>query len=211
MNKHHPRLHRQRWLFIIVVLLAVVLGRDRAWAGWLAAPARQTVPMTPPPTWTPAAPATPVPPRPRPTQPSPEATPVPQAQPWLWLTVDPHIAAPGMAITARIEVRNIGGATMHDAIATLDIPDLPSWLRIVSYEISTGTMTVGAERIEWRLGALGAGAEAFCTLTGSISLDAPPNRDIELAATFGAPASGAIQDQAIISLPWALLPEAGGP
>jgi hypothetical protein len=207
----HPRPPRGLGLLVVLVLLTLLVAADHAWAGWLAAPVRQTVPMTPPPTWTPVAQATPLPPRPRPTQPPPEATPVPQAQPWLWLTADPHIAAPGNTVTVRLEVRNIGGSTMDDAIATLDIPDIPPWLRVISYEVSAGSIGMGTERLEWRLGALGAGAEAVCVLTGSIALDAPPGRDIELLAEFGAPASGVIQDRAIVSLPWALLPEAGGP
>ncbi len=210
-SPHHPRPPRGLGILVVLLLLAMVVGGDRAWAGRLAAPLRQTVPMSPPPTWTPVAQATPVPPRPRPTQPPPEATPVPQAQPWLWLTVDPHIAAPGMAVTARLEVRNIGGSTMHDAVATIHSANIPTWLRIASYEVTAGSLGMGAERLEWRLGALGAGAEAVCVLTGSIALDAPPGRDIELLAEFGAPASGSLQDRAIVSLPWALLPEAGGP
>ncbi len=206
----HPRPPRGLATLAVLVLLALLWGGDTSWAGWLTAPVRQTVPMTPPPTWTPVAPATPVPPRPRPTQPPPEATPVPQAQPWLWLNVEPHIAAPGMTVTARLEVRNIGGSTMHDAIATLESANIPTWLRIDSYEISAGSIAMGAERLEWHLGAMGAGAEAVCVFTGSIALDAPPGGELELLAKFGASASGAIQDRALISLPWALLPEAGG-
>ncbi len=110
---------KQHYFVGLLLLLAIVWASSTstAWAMSLESPLRQTVPLTPPATWTPIAPTTSPTSAPT-TAPRPTAVPQPTdapveegyAQPWVTLEDTFFEIAPGDLVELNIMVENVGTA-----------------------------------------------------------------------------------------------------
>ena len=197
-----------KWLVgpFLVLLAASFLYHDLpAWASYVAAPQRQTVPMTPPPTWTPVVDlGVPVPTQPPPEPKPPEqATPVPEADPWMWLGVEPTIVGPGSEVALRLELENVGGAPLEGAILVLAEPAL---LRFVNVRASLGEVQAGASPPNWEAGTIQAGAGGVLEISAVVASDALPDNTIPLSATLTWADGQETSNEIVLVLPWALLP-----
>lgn len=201
---------RVRILVCCFVATLVMLGTWRsriAWAGTLAKPQRQTVPLTPPPTWTPVPPpVTPAPTRPARVPPRP-ATPSAGAEPWLDLSVVPSIVAPGSRVTCTVQLANVGGSAMNDARVTLE---LPPWLVLGDLRATTGSVRVDGLELGWLPDPVGAGDALTFEAHLVVSEDAPPATSALLEALLTWAGGSDRSNQEELELPPVLLPETGG-
>ena len=199
---------------VVAALLVAATQGPAAWTASLAAPQRQTVPLTPPPTWTPEAPTATAtqrsaPPAPPPTATSApdQATPEPRPRPWLWLEATPDVIGPGSQVMLRVELVNVGDAPLAEAALTLS--QTPLVLRELRWEPAGDDVRLEADKLVWRPRSLEAQQRAVLLISGVVPGSARPGGQVvvraELAWPEGAPASGEVS----LSLPRALLPETG--
>ncbi|MFH1086916.1 MAG: hypothetical protein V1772_14300 [Chloroflexota bacterium] len=200
------------WMLGLVASLALLglwgLGQGMtAWASALARPGRQTVPLTPPATWTPSVPApgrTATPPPPRPTRRPAGTTALPQ--PWLELEAAPAVVAPGMDVALQVNVVNLGAAPWGGGTVTLEVSDLLRDLRLGPL---TGSASWQGRALIWRLEELAPEASAVLELRATVAQEALPDGRIPVWASLVAPATDALTREAAFELPWAPLPAAG--
>ena len=122
------------------------------------------------------------------------------------LSASPLIAGPGALVTIRLELHNIGGEALEDARVQIDQSDT---LAFRSGRASTGSARVSGSALLWTPGSLASGQGAVLEIRALVSPDALPGRNISLAALFSWSGGQLTSNEATISLPWALLPEAG--
>jgi hypothetical protein len=209
--------HWTQWAFFLVcVFVALGMVVPAAWARPQSVPARQTVPMTPPPTWTPNRPTRPTtePTRPRPPTAEPitpsstgEANNPPQAKPWLGVSAKPLVAQPGTSVAILVEVQNLGDGSLENA--TIVLPLHPS-LTFQGVQASLGQAQLGPDGITWTPGSLGGHAGGTLQLAVVIVPDALPGTNVALRATLTWPGGQVQSNEWPLTLPAALLPEAGG-
>lgn len=191
---------------------------------------RQTVPLTPPATWTPAAPAAP-PPEPTVPQPPDHATalppaeepdPVPTAlpgpaeptqalpapsdaaaaQPWLGLSARPQIIAPGDVVTLRLELVNLGPGDLAPATVTLGpVPHLT--LR------PSGSARVVAGELRWSAPRLAAGEGAVVEVQAVVGGGLLPGEEMVFLGGLAWGGAEVESNEALILAPQAPLPEVG--
>ena len=198
--------HRKLVGWLLAALLGVFLPSRSTpiWARSLAAPHRQTVPMTPPPTWTPDKPAAPTP---SPTRPKPTPQPAPVPVPWMAFGAEPTVIAPNSRVVLRLELANVGGAPLLDARVTLDEPlEVP----YTTIRVSLGEVDVETSRVIWSPGPLAAGAGGTIEIVGLVADDVLPDGTIPLRAEMSAPGVQSQVQEIALTLPRALLPDAGG-
>jgi len=205
-----------RWAFLAICLV-VVLGMvvPAAWARPRSSTSRQTVPSTPPPTWTPSAPkeATERPTKPQPptaapttTVPAGEPTQQPVAKPWLGLSAEPLVVQPGASVSILLELQNLGDGSMGNA--TITLPQHPS-LSIEQAQASLGRAEIGMDGIRWVLGPVGAHGVATLQLAAVVGPDVVPDSEILLSAVLVWPGGQLQSNEWRLSLPPALLPAVG--
>ena len=207
---------RLRWARLaLIAFLLFLLGRELpAWANPAARPPRQTVPRTPPPTWTPEVPlaaptSPPTPPEPpqRPT-PAPDETPLLAPEPWLGLSAEPLLLGPGSQVILRLRLENIGTASLAGARLVLPRPPV---LHFTTVRLSTGQVSFGPPGLTWEPGPLESGAGQWLEITALLAEDVLPDGLIPLQATLTWPEGHLVSNALALTLPWALLPEAGEP
>ena len=206
---------RRKWMYLLgMALLLFVLAHELpAWARPAVRPSRQTVPMTPPPTWTPnlppaaptAPPTLPEPPQ-RPT-PAPGETPLLAPEPWLGLTAEPQLVGPGSQVTLRLRLENIGTAALAGARLLLSRPPV---LHFTTVRLSAGQVSLDPPGLTWEPGPLEAGAGQWLEITALVAEDALPDGSITLQAILSWPEGQVASNPVALTLPWALLPDAGG-
>lgn len=195
-------------LWLLLALLTVLwVWRDPAvWATSLAKPQRQTVPLTPPATWTPTSPGvTPGPTRSRP-KPTRRAIPSQEAEPWLELVLSPTIGGPGSAVAATIVLENLGGAPLTGAQVTL--PGSPI-LEYLFARASSGQVRLMGNQLLWQPDAVEGGERHELQINLVVSEDALPDTTLLMQATVTWPGGEASSNEVTLILPWALLPETG--
>lgn len=181
------------------------------WAG--SAVSGQTVPRTPPPTFTATPSATPLV---QPTNtPLPTATatfppnvptPTPQADPVIGWTIDRAWAGPGDVLTARCTVFNRGGAIANGTEAVITFP---AWLLIDDVALSQGSATQAPGRIAGVLGSIPPQITASVTVRLRVPQDADPGQNISLSAFATYDRGIRIAQDVSVGLPPALLPNTG--
>jgi hypothetical protein len=205
-----------RWaFFLLCVFIALSMAVPAAWARPYSSPQRQTVPMTPPPTWTPSRPTTPTeqptrpqPPTPGPTAPSPtgESTQPRMASPWLGLSAEPFVVQPGMPVSVLLELQNLGDGAMENA--TITLLSHP-YLLFEGVRTSLGQAQLGSAGVSWTPGPLGERGGGTLQVTAVVGPDALPDTSILLSATLSWPGGQVESNELQLSLPAALLPAVG--
>jgi len=200
---------RGNLLWLLVALLTIVWAfRDPAsWGPALAKPQRQTVPLTPPPTWTPQAAArepTPTQARPRPPTRSPDRQ---EALPWLGLSLEPGVAGPDSTVVLTVELANVGGAPLTNARVVLPGATV---LAFLNARASSGRLELAGAQLVWLPEAMEPRATQTLLVNMRVSRDAPPDSRSLLSASVTWPGGELASNEAELVLPWALLPEAGG-
>lgn len=198
----------------VTALLVVAVKGPPAWANSLAAPHRQTVPLTPPPTWTPVGPPATATPRPARPAPPPTATPAPEQgtaeprpQPWVWLEAMPGVVGPGSQVTVRVELVNVGNAPLAGTVLTLQ--QAPLVLRELQWEPASGDVRLEADGLVWRPHTLEAQQRTVLLVSGVIAREARPGSQVVVRAELAWPEGTSLSNEVTLSLPRALLPETG--
>ena len=186
---------------LLVVLTGLALGKQ-TWASVVLAPQRQTVPLTPPPTWTPEAPAVPKATRPQPPAPDDEQRQSEGANPWLGLSVDPQLVAPGMVSTLSVQLLNQGSGELADALVTMQ---LPRELVYVDGSTASGSLEHNAGTVLWAV-RVAAQGESRLQVRVRVGDDVLPDRQIEFQAQLAWPSGEVSSNMGALKLPWALLP-----
>jgi hypothetical protein len=123
---------------VLLVGLVLFLGREATtWASPLAKPGRQTVPLTPPATWTPnvqVAPTAAQPTRP----PSADRSGTVGPYPILTVQADPTVLSPGQVSVISVALTNSGNGPLSEAVVTLTQPGL---LRLTRSRAAGGSGT----------------------------------------------------------------------
>ena len=194
------------WLLVALLVIIWTMRDPAVWATSLANPQRQTVPMTPPPTWTPQVTA--VSPRPTRTKPEPPRrdTPSPQADPWLGLRADPEVIGPGSAVVITIEAQNLGRAPLNGARVTFVAPPL---LTYTFARASSGQVQLVGSDLGWQTGDIGPGESPVLEIHLVVSEEALPEQSIPVRASMTWPGGQVTSNEGLLVLPWALLPETG--
>jgi len=176
--------------------------------------AGQTVPRTPPPTWTrtrtaaPPVTETPAPPPAATATLAPGApTPVPQPDPAVSLTIAPAFGGPGDVIRFTVRLRNDGSAAATNLTVALPWPDP---LLVLALSASAGEVSAGSSEFVWRLGQLAPGAEAVWTLQAQIAADAMPDQVLRYRARLSFDGGLRESEERTLLLPWTRLPATGG-
>ena len=180
-------------------LALTLLGLALPWG----AASGQTVPRTPPPTWTrtprpvtPFAPTeTPLPTW-TPTLAPGAPTPIPLANPALALRVSPEVVGPGMVVRLVVQAINHGSAPAEGAEMSLEVP-WPLALR-------------DPQRSTMPLGALRPGEAAEWLVEATVQSDARPGQELSCQAALSYRGGRVVSNAVTITLPPALLPAAGG-
>ena len=198
-----PRTHQRLLLAgLLLVLVGLALGKQ-AWASSLLSPQRQTVPLTPPATWTPEASATREPTKPQPPTPDDEQRqPAEGPNPWLGLSVDPQVVAPGMVSTLRVRLLNQGNGQLADALATMQ---LPRELVYAGGSTTGGSLEHNAGTVLWSV-RVAAQSESMLEVRVRVGDDVLPDRQIEFQAQLAWPSGRVSSNMGALKLPWALLP-----
>lgn len=197
-----PRRERA-WTLALALLAGLSLALLGLALPWGAVQG-QTVPRTPPPTWTRTPP--PVTPAPPPTDPPPPTwtatplpgapTPIPRPNPALSLSVSPEFAGPGDVVRFVVRAVNYGDAAAVDAELSLEVP----WPLAVRGE-HRATRTLGAlqprEAIEW-------------VVEATVERDARPGQRLTFQAALRYRDGRLLSNGVALELPPALLPAAGG-
>ena len=186
---------------LLLVLAGQVLGRG-AWASGVLAPQRQTVPLTPPPSWTPETPVGPIATRPQPPAPEDEESESEGANPWLGLSVAPQLVAPGVEVTLRVQLLNQGKGELSDAIVAMT---LPRELEYAGGSASSGLLEHTAGSVLWAV-RVAAQGESMLEVRARVRDDVLPDRQIEFQAQLTWPSGGVSSNVGVLELPWALLP-----
>ena len=195
---------------LAICLLALVLGiglvRSRdAWASPAAKPHRQTVPMTPPPTWTPVpGPSQATTTREPRSAPRP-ATPVAGALPWLDLDSDSFVVGPGSEVLLALVLENLGGASLSGATISLTVPP---WLVPERIE-AEGQTSVSGFVVTWLPPQIEPGAREQATIRGSVTDLVPPDTQTVLQASVAWTGGVSDGNEITLSVPWLLLPDTG--
>jgi len=198
-----PRRHQRLLLVgLLLALLGLALGKQ-AWASSLLSPQRQTVPLTPPATWTPEASATRKPTKPQPPTPDDEQRqPAEGPSPWLGLIVDPQVVAPGMVSTLRVRLLNQGNGELADGLVTMQ---LPRELTYAGGSMASGSLEHNAGSVLWAI-RVAAQSESMLELRVRVEDDVLPDRRIELQAHLAWTDGVVSSNTGALELPWAMLP-----
>ncbi len=206
-----------RWaFFLLCVFVAVGMAVPAAWARPQNRALRQTVPMTPPPTWTPSSPVGPTerptrpqPPTSEPATPSPAGEPTrpPGARPWLGLSAEPLVAEPGTAVLILLELQNLSDGSLENA--TITLPGY-SALSLQGVQTSLGQAQFSPDGVTWTPGPLTGHGGGILQLAAVVGPDALPGTQMLLQATLVWPGGQVQSNGWPLSLPAALLPDAGG-
>jgi hypothetical protein len=191
---------------ICVVGLILFLGREAtSWASSLAKPGRQTVPLTPPATWTPNVPAAPTAAQPtRP--PSADRSGSTGPYPVLALQANPTVLSPEQTSVISVALSNSGNGPLSEAMVTLTQPGL---LRLTRSRMSNGTLELGPSQLVWRPGSVAPGETATLELDMVLSAEALPDRQLLVSGTLVWPGGEDLVADMALNLPWALLPATG--
>ncbi len=198
---------------MIISCALLALGLD-AWSLTWQTASGQTVPRTPPPTFTRTFTPTP---RVTPTHtPLPTATytlvpgaptPVPRPDLFIALAAKPGIAGPGNLVTFTCQVGNRGNAPANNLTASLSIP----WpLAIQDVSLPKGQFRFDANEATISLDSLQPGEEIAITLRARVQENASPGKTLRYRAQLTSTGGERESNEVIIELPWALLPATGG-
>ena len=200
---NRPRAHQRLLLAgLLLVLMGLALGKQ-AWASSLLSPQRQTVPLTPPATWTPEALATREPTKPQPPTPDDEQRqPAEGPRPWLGLSVGPQAMAPGMVSTLRVQLLNQGNGELADALVTMQ---LPRELVYAGGSMASGSLEHHAGSVLWAI-RVAAQSESMLELQVRVGDDVLPDRRIELQAHLTWPGGVVSSNTGTLQLFLSLLP-----
>lgn len=207
---------RGPWWFVALIICGAIFllaSFDTGGFTWGLA-AGQTVPRTPPPTWTRTRTAAPpetesptLPPTATATLAPGAPTPVPQPDPAVSLNVTPYFGGPGDIIRFTVRLRNHGSAVATGLTVTLPWPDP---LFVLALSASAGEVSAGSGEIVWRLGQLAPGAEAVWTLQAQIAADAMPDQVLRYRARLSFDGGLRESEERMLLLPWTRLPATGG-
>jgi hypothetical protein len=120
----------------------------------------------------------------------------------------PQVVGPGSEIKVRLELANVGNAALQDA--TIDLPFGASVLQPIRWQATTGRVRETDKGLTWRPGVLVAGADAVLLVDAVVSAAALPDSEITLQAALRGLDGVATSNEIVITLPWTLLPAAGG-
>lgn len=198
-----------KWCLVVCLLalcFGIGLARSRdAWASSLSKPHRQTVPMTPPPTWTPVpGPSQPTATREPRRTPRP-VTPVADALPWLDLESDSLVVGPGSEVSLTLILENLGGSPLSGATVSLDVP---AWL-LPELTAAEGQTSVSGFTATWLPPQLEPGGRLQATVRCSVTDQAPPDTQAVLQAWLTWPGGDSQSNEVLLRLPWLLLPDTG--
>ena len=202
--------------WLAIGLLGVLLAlAGAAWSGLSSGiVSGQTVPRTPPPTFTATPSATSqVPPThtPRPTSTATFVPGQPTLTPWpdplIELHVSPSVVGPGDVVVYRGQVVNRGGAPATGAQISLGIP---SPLSIQGANASMGTVDADSHALRIDLAALDPGAAWTFEVRAVIQANALPGQTVASRARLTYRAGARESGQVTVHLPPALLPATGG-
>ena len=187
---------------LLIVLAGLALGKQ-TWASVVLAPQRQTVPLTPPPTWTPVVTVVIEPTKPRPPTRTAEQTPVSEEpDPWLGLSVSPQIVAPNMEAVLHISLVNQGGRTLTAGQVSLQLPEA---LVYVGGEASNGAIGHDAGMVRWTV-QVAAQSESALEIRVRVAEAALPEQRLEVQADLAWPGGTVSSNSGVLALPLALLP-----
>ena len=192
--------------------ILLIAGFD-AWGLTWQTVSGQTVPRTPPPTFTPTRTATP---RVTPTHtPLPTATatlqpgaptPVPKADLFITLEVRPRIVGPGQLVTFACQVVNRGNAPGTEVEISLSI----AWpLAVEDASSSKGTVRQDGQESIVSLDDLPPGEDVAITLRTRVQQNASPGRILRYRAQLRFKEGSGESNQAELELPAAVLPATG--
>ena len=191
---------------VVALLLAVCLGGGaRIWASTLTRPERQTVPLTPPATWTPNVPR-PTQPAPATRRPRPTSASSSSPYPFLELTASPFLLAPGLGLEIELSLQNAGNAPLSEATVVLASPDVADSQQL---RTSAGATSLLQGEIVWRVTDLAPDETVTMNLSGAIRRDVQPGRQILLQATVLWEGGQDLSNQVLLTLPNAILPATG--
>jgi hypothetical protein len=173
----------------------------------------QTVPRTPPPTFTATLSATPLVTSTFTPLPTATATylpgtptPTPQPDPEIRLSVAPAVAGPGDEIVVNVALSNRGNAAATGARLSLDIPT-PLEGRDVSATKGESTLTALTWTVD--VGSLAPDESVSASLRLTVPADASPDQSLALQALFDHERGSRSSNVASVLLPPAFLPATG--
>jgi len=184
------------------VLIGLTLV-GQTWAVTHQSSLRQTVPLTPPATWTPVVRSEVEPTKPRPpTRTADEAGETQGADPWLGLGIKPQVVAPRMDTVLSISLVNQGDEGLTDAQVSLKLPDvLDYW----GAEASNGRLEVASGTVYWTAQVPPQG-ESTLQIRARVAEAAVPDQHVEVEAILAWPGGVVASNRGVLDLPVALLP-----
>ena len=114
-----------------------------------------------------------------PTWPRPPVQATAAPVPWMALSAEPGIVAPGNRVILRLELVNLGGAPLQGASLTLG---QPADFSFASVRVSLGNVGMTASEIVWSPGQVEAGSGGLMELVGVVADDVLPDGAIPLRA-----------------------------